>query len=297
MTCLVTGATGNVGSLVTRRLIDRGDHPCVFVRDPTKARELFGDHVEIRVGDLDDISGALAGITEVFLLNSGPDLEIRDRTAAFAAKAAGVRHVVKLSTLDVSTGVGTGSWHARGEHAVRESGVSFTFIRSSAFMSNALSWAHTIKSEGVLRTSTGNGKVAFIDPADIADVVVKALTTRAHDGEALVITGPQALTYGEMASRIGAAIGKTIRFEQISDEAARPSFDGAYADALVDIWRAIREGRLATVTDGIQQVLGRGPVTFGQWAEDNAEAFKRSGTTRGKRGPSVRPPSSPTRPR
>lgn len=282
MTCLVTGATGNVGSLVTRRLIDRGDRPAVFVRDPKKARRLFGDRVEIRVGDLADISGALDGIRDLFLLNSGPDLEVRDRAAAFAAKAAGVRHLVKLSTLDVSTGVGTGSWHARGEHAVRECGVPFTFIRSSAFMSNALSWGHTIKREGVLRTSTGSGKIAFIHPCDIADVAVKALTTRAHDGEALVITGPQALTYGEMASRIGAAIGKTIRFEEVSDEEARPDFDRAYADALVDIWRAIREGRLATVTDGVQRVLGRKPVTFDQWVEENAGAFRRSGTTRGK---------------
>ena len=282
MTCLVTGATGNVGSLVTRRLIDRGDRPCVFVRDPQKARRLFGDRVEIRVGDLADMSSALAGIGDLFLLNSGPDLEVRDRAAAFAARAAGVRHLVKLSTLDVSTGIGTGSWHARGEDAVRESGVPFTFIRSSAFMSNALSWAHAIKSEGVLRTSTGSGKIAFIHPGDIADVAVKALTTRAHDGEALVITGPQALTYGEMASRIGAAIGKTIRFEEISDEEARPDFDPGYADALVDIWRAIREGRLATVTDGVQEVLGRAPVTFDQWAQENAGAFRRSGTTRGK---------------
>jgi uncharacterized protein YbjT (DUF2867 family) len=293
----VTGATGNIGSLVTQRLIDRGDRPCVFVRDAEKARELFGDRAEIRVGDLADISGALAGISEIFLLNSGPDLEIRDRAAAFAAKAAGVRHLVKLSTLDVSTGVGTGSWHARGEQAVRESGILFTFIRSSAFMSNALGWVPAIKSEGVLRTSTGNGEIAFIHPADIADVAVKALTTRAHDGESLVITGPQALTYGEMASQIGAAIGKAIGFEAISDEEARPSFDREYADALVDIWRAIREGRLATVTDGVQQVLGRKPVTFEQWAKENAGAFRRSGRTRGRRGPSARPPSSPTRPK
>lgn len=282
MTCLVTGATGTVGSLVTQRLIDRGDRPAVFVRDPKKARKLFGDRVEIRVGDLADISGALDGIRDLFLLNSGPDLEVRDRAAAFAAKAAGVRHLVKLSTLDVSTGVGTGPWHARGELAVRESGVPFTFIRTSAFMSNALSWVDTIKREGVLRTSTGSGKIAFIHPGDIADVAVKALTTRAHDGEALVITGPRALTYGEMASKIGAAIGKTVRFEEISDEEARPDFDGDYADALVDIWRAVREGRLATVTDGVERVLGRKPVTFHRWVKENAGAFKRSGTTRGK---------------
>lgn len=282
MTCLVTGATGNVGSLVTQRLIDRGDRPAVFVRDAKKARRLFGDRVEIRVGDLADISGALDGIRDLFLLNSGPDLEVRDRAAALAAKAAGVRHLVKLSTLDVSSGVGTGPWHARGEQAVRESGVPFTFIRPSAFMSNALSWAYTMKREGVLRTSTGRGKIAFIHPDDIADVAVNALTTRAHQGEALVITGRRALTYRAMASKIGAAIGKTVRLEGISDEDARPDFEPAYADALVDIWRAIREGRLATVTDGVQRVLGRKPVTFDRWVEENAGAFRRSGTTRGK---------------
>lgn len=282
MTCLITGATGNVGSLVTERLLDRAERPAVFVRDRKKAERLFGDRVEIRVGDLADISGALADVSELFLLNSGPELEVHDRAAALAAKAAGVRHVVKLSTLDVSTGIGTGPWHARGEDAIRESGVAFTFLRSSAFMSNALGWAYSIEREGILRTSTGHGKIAFIHPGDIADVAVKALSTRDHDGETLVITGPRALTYAEMASQIGEAIGKTIRFEEISDDEARPDVDDAYADALVDIWRAVREGRLATVTDGVSRVLGREPVTFGQWVSENAEAFTRSRTTRGK---------------
>jgi uncharacterized protein YbjT (DUF2867 family) len=281
MTCLVTGATGNVGSLVTERLLDRGERPAVFVRDRKKAERLFGDRVEIRVGDLADVSGALADVCELFLLNSGPELEVHDRAAALAAKAAGVRHVVKLSTLDVSTGIGTGPWHARGEDAIRESGVAFTFLRSSAFMSNALGWAYSIKREGILRTSTGHGKIAFIHPGDIADVAVKALSTRDHDGEALVITGPRALTYAEMASQIGEAIGMAIRFEEITDDEARPDVDDAYADPLVDIWRAVREGRLATVTDGVSRVLGREPVTFGQWVSENAEAFTRSRTTRG----------------
>lgn len=79
MTCLITGATGNVGSLVTERLLDRGERPAVFVRDRKKAQRLFGDRVEIRVGDLADLSGALAGVRELFLVNSGPELEARRR--------------------------------------------------------------------------------------------------------------------------------------------------------------------------------------------------------------------------
>ncbi len=297
---LITGATGNIGSLVTQRLIDRGDRPCVFVRDAAKARSQFGDAVEIRVGDLAadqaSLSAAFAGADSLFLLNVGPELAARDRVAALAAKAAGVRHLVKLSTLDVLSSVGTGPWHARGEAAVRDSGVAFTFIQTAAFMSNALHWAHSIKAEGVLRSSTGDGKIAFIHPHDIAAVAVRALTTRDHHGEAIVISGPRALSYAEMVAAIGAAIGESVRFVHITDGEARVG-TGPYAEALMDIWRAIREGRVATVTDGVQRILDREPSSFDQWVAENADAFVRPGASRGRRAPSVRPPPSRSRAR
>ena len=283
MRYLVIGATGNIGSRVTRRLIARGERPSVFVRNAKKAEALFGDQADIHVGDLDkpgsSLTAALAGIEGSFLVSDGPDLDARDRTVAFAAKFAGVRHVVKLSTLDVHTGVGTGPWHARGEAAVRDSGVAFTFIQAAGFMLNALGWADSIRDEGLLRSSTGKGKIAFIHPDDIADVALAALTTRDHDGQALVITGPEALSYGEMAATIGVAIGKQVRFEEMSDNQAYAGVvawagKGPYADALVDIWRAVRESRLATVSDGVKQVIGRRSISFDRWVEENADVFQ-----------------------
>jgi uncharacterized protein YbjT (DUF2867 family) len=253
------------------------------VHDAKKAEVLFGDQVDIHVGDLEkprsSLAAALAGIDGVFLVTDGPDLDSRDRALAIAAKSAGVRHVVKLSTLDVQTGVGTGPWHARGEAAVRESGVAFTFIQSAGFMLNALGWSHSIRELGVLRTSTGRGKIAFIHPDDIADVAIAALITRDHDGQSRVISGPEPLSYGEMAAAIGSAIGKRVRFEEISDQQAhagvvRWAGKGPYADALVDIWRAVREGRLATVSDGVKRVLERKAIPFERWAEANANAFQ-----------------------
>jgi uncharacterized protein YbjT (DUF2867 family) len=283
---LVTGATGNIGSLVTRCLIERGIRPCILVRDEAKARALFGEAVEIRVGDLGasqhSLANAFAGMDTLFLLNSGPDLAARDRAAARAANAVGVSHLVKLSTLDVMTGIGTGPWHAQGETAVHESGLDYTFIRSAGFMSNALYWAQEIKSESVLRSSTGEGKIAFIHPADIADIVVHALTTRDLRREAVVITGPTALSYAEMADVIGAAIGKHIRFIPLSDGEARFGRD-AYAEALTDIWRAIREGRVTTATDTVQRILGREPHSFDQWVSENVNAFAVPGKSRGRR--------------
>lgn len=280
---LVIGATGNIGSRVAQRLIESGTRPSVFVRSAKKAKALFSDRADIHVGDLENsghaLDRALAGIDAVFLVTDGPDLETRDRAVSFAARQAGVYHIVKLSTLDVRTGIGTGPWHARGEDAVRESGLAFTFIHAAGFMSNALSWSESIRRAGVLRSSTGEGKIAFIHPDDIAAAAVAALTTRDYDGQSLVITGREALSYGEMAAAIGQAIGKAIRFEEISDEAAYDGIvkwtgEGAYADALVDIWRAVREGRLDTVTDGIRQVTGREPIPFDQWASENAASFQ-----------------------
>ncbi len=283
MSYLIIGATGNIGSRVAQRLIARGERPSVFVRNAKRAKALLGRQIDVHVGDLDkpgaSLAAALSGIDEVFLVSEGPDLDRRDRTVAFAAKSAGVRHVVKLSTLDVRTGVGTGPWHARGEAAVRESGLAFTFIQASGFMLNAFGWSDSIREEGVLQSSTGKGKIAFIHPDDIADVAVAALTTRDHDGHSLVITGPEALSYGRMAAIIGRAIGKRVRFEEISDKQAyadviRWAGKGPYADALVDIWRAVREGRLETVSDQVKQVIGRKPIPFSRWAKENADAFQ-----------------------
>jgi len=286
---LVTGATGNIGSLVTRRLIERGIRPCIFVRDEARARAMFGDAVDIRVGDLGasqrSLAAAFAGMDTLFLLNSGPDLAARDRAAALAAKRAGVSHLVKLSTLDALTGVGTGPWHAKGEAAVQESGLDYTFIRSAGFMSNALCWAESIKTEGVLRSSTGEGKIAFIHPADIADVAAHAMTTRDPRREAVVITGPKALSYAEMADVIGAAIGKRIRYEPTSDSEARFGRD-AYAKAVTEIWRAIREGRVATTTDAVQRIIGRAPRSFDQWVAENVKEFAVPGRSRGRRAQS-----------
>ena len=81
-------------------------------------------------------------------------------------------------------------------------------------MSNALGWSESIRRGGVLRSSTGGGKIAFIHPDDIADVATATLTFRDHDNQTLVITGPEALSYGEMGEAIGRAIGKSVRFRK-----------------------------------------------------------------------------------
>lgn len=282
MTFLITGATGDVGSRVVEQLTERGERPRVFVRDLVKAQARFGDRVEVFVGDLghpSSLRAALEGIDALFLINTGPNIPARDEAAAYAAKTAGVKQLVKLSSLDVEQGLAIGAWHERGEAAIRASGVSFTFVRPSGFMSNLLAWAPSIKGEGTVRASTGDGRRAFIHSDDIAAVVAKALTSGVYDGQSLPITGPEALTFAEVTTRIGAAIHKPLRFEPISDEEARQRYSrisgsAEETEAHVALWRAIREGSLATVNDNVQRVLGRKAVALDQWLNENAGAFQ-----------------------
>src|ERR1700685_663525 len=114
MTYLITGATGDIGSKVVEHLLQRGERPRVFVRDADKARSRFGDRVEVLVGDLADpttLKAALEGVDKLFLVHSGPPIPALDEAAAAAAKAAGVNHLVKLSSMDVEQGLAIGAWH------------------------------------------------------------------------------------------------------------------------------------------------------------------------------------------
>ena len=282
MIYLITGATGDVGSKVVERLIKSGERPRVFVRDANKARSLHGDRVEVFVGDLTDgasLRTALEGVDAFFLVNSGPHIPVRDEAAAIAAKDAGVQHLVKLSSMDVQQCLAIGAWHERGEAAIRSSGVPFTFIQPTGFMANLLAWKTSIKTEGTVRSSTGEGRRAFIHSDDIAAVVTKILTEQSFVGRSLPITGPQAWSFSEVTAKIGTAIGRTLKFITISDEEARQRYatvSGSVeeTEAHVALWRAIREQRLASVNDNVEQIVGRKPIALDQWITENVEAFR-----------------------
>lgn len=282
MTYLITGATGDVGSKVVERLLQQGERPRVFVREEKKVRSCFGDRVDVFVGDLSDpatLRGALEGVDGLFLVNVGPQIPERDEGAARAAKDARVKHIVKLSSMDVQQRLAIGVWHERGEAAIRSSGIAFTFVQPTGFMSNLLAWAPSVKAEGTVRSSTGDGKRAFIHSDDIAAVATKALATGDRAGESLPITGPAALSFAEVTAEIGAAIGRRLTFQGITDEEAGQRYAASGAslaetEAHVSLWRAIREGRLASVTDNVERILGRKPIAMNQWAKENVAAFR-----------------------
>lgn len=278
---LITGATGDVGSRVVEHLLERGIRPRVLVRDESKACRLFEDRADIFVGDLAEpasLRKALHGADTLYLVNVGPQIPERDAIAASVSREMGIKKIVKLSSLDVEHGLAIGAWHEKGEAAIEASAVPFTFVRPTGFMSNLLAWAHSIRTENLVRTSTNDGCRPFIHSEDIAAVSVEALLNDTYLGQSLSITGPESLTFREATAIIAKAIGRSLKYEAISDEEARMRYSKISGspeetDAHVALWKAIREGRLAAVTQNVERIIGRQPISLKQWATENAKSF------------------------
>jgi uncharacterized protein YbjT (DUF2867 family) len=202
---LVTGATGTAGSEVVRALLARGERVRAFVRDPCAAREALGTGVELAVGDFadaDSVSSALDGVQTLFL--SGPDDPRRvawEAGAIDAAAAAGVRRVVKLSSVSADPGAPAAfwRWHGQVERHLAEAGLPAVVLRACAFMSNVAMGAAAVVGEGRLYAPAGDARIAMIDPRDVGAVAAAVLTDPAHDGRTYLLTGPEAITYQRVA--------------------------------------------------------------------------------------------------
>lgn len=279
---LVTGATGTVGREVVAQLAATGQKVRALTRDASRTK--FPAGVEVAVGDLEKpetLAKALEGVERVFSLAIGPTLAEREKNLAVAAKQAGARHIVKLSVL----GAGGQSrsaiteWHDAGEKAIQDSGLAWTFVRPSGFMSNALQWVATVKNQGKVFSNRGDGKFPSIHPRDIAAVAVKALTSPGHEGKAYAVTGPEALSMGEHVKILSEAAGRPIEYVALSDDAMREGMAKAglpapLADALIQSGVYVRSGKAAEVLPTLEQVTGRKALTFSEWARENAAAFK-----------------------
>ncbi|GAA4031948.1 SDR family oxidoreductase [Streptomyces plumbiresistens] len=204
-TVLVTGAAGNVGSRVVTELGERGIPVRAFVRDPDRAAAVLGGETELAHGDFAEpasVRRALDGIERMFLLCANDPRQVEYGTNAIdAAAAAGVRQVVMLSTIGAEAGSPTVflDQHGRIEQHLRGSGTPAVVLRSSHMMSNILGSAATIRQVGRFFLPAGDARIAMVDPRDVATAAAAVLVTAEHDGSTHVLTGPEAITYTEVA--------------------------------------------------------------------------------------------------
>jgi uncharacterized protein YbjT (DUF2867 family) len=278
---LVTGATGNTGRHIVSRLTELG----FTVRTATRGERPAGstsEHVRFDWADPSNHDEVLAGVDRMYLISP---LAVEDPSVLMLpfierALARGVRRVVLLSSSAVPEGTpGLGTVH----RFLRERAPEWTVLQPSWFMQNFVNGQHhhgaSLQHDGVVVTATGEGRVGFVDARDIAEVAVRALADeRAHD-TAHVITGPQALSYGELAGVISQVTGRPMRHVQVDGEKVVQhmmvtGIPERYARLLAGLEESIRQGTEARVTDTVSRVTGRPPRSFEDFAREHVAFWK-----------------------
>ncbi|MEV6772067.1 NAD(P)H-binding protein [Nocardia sp. NPDC051030] len=279
---LVTGATGTVGRALVDQLVEAGARVRAVSRRPAEAGLPAG--VEVVGADLGDpvaVAGAMQGIERVFLLSSGPEIPEHDGILAKAAATAGVTRLVKLSSGRTGDDAATDpipTWHRAGEQAVEASGVPWTIVRPLGFMSNALHWAGSIRDHDTVYAAFGQGRIAVVDPRDIAAVAAVALLGEGHDGRTYTLSGSQPLSPGEQTEILAEVLGRPLHYVEVSPEQARSAIldhgvPAELADAIMALRATALESFTSVVYPTVQDVTGSAPRTFAQWAADHAAAF------------------------
>jgi uncharacterized protein YbjT (DUF2867 family) len=198
-----------------------------------------------------------------------------------AAAAAGVRRIVKLSTVgaDIGSRLAFWDWHARSEHHLRASRVPAVILRSNFYMSNLFGFADQVRRDGRLYAPAARARVAMIDPRDTGAVAAAVLTGGAHDGQTYLLTGPEAITFEDVASGLSSATGRQVEFVNVPDEAARAGALAAgmpdwLAENLVTVFVMLRQGAAEQRTVTVERLIGRPPRSFAEFARDHAHLFR-----------------------
>lgn len=276
---LITGATGNIGTELVKRLSGSGRSVRAFVRSRTQAQTIDLPGIELVEGDFAEpktFMPALESVDCLFLLiPSSSEVEQQQRNFVDAAKRSRVKHIVKLSQLgaDEKAPGRFQRYHGAVEKYILKSDIPYTFLRPNLFMQGLLNFRSTISSQGAFYAPAGNAKVSVVDVRDIASLAARVLTESGHEGKTYDITGPQALTHAEMADQLSKAAGKPIKYVDVPPDAMRQALLGSgmpewQADGLVEDYDHYRRGEAGVVTQTVRDVTGSEATSFSKFAKD-----------------------------
>lgn len=281
---LLAGVTGLVGEALVAEVSAKGVPVKAFVRDKTRGAELAAAGLKITYGDLTDqttLRAALEGCTKAFLLTGNSEQQL-DIECSFidAAKSGGVAHVVKMSATgaDATSDAPFSRNHGEIEQHLQNSGLAFTNVRPNFFMQNMLRFGAPIASQSKFFLPMGSGQVGTIDVKDVATFVLSTLTEPGHDNKTYEISGPELLSFSDIAKRFSHVLSRTIEYMDIPIEAFVTELQSFglspwYAGAVGALFAKIAAGSSAHTTDTLKQVIGHPGRRIDDFIADNRQHF------------------------
>jgi uncharacterized protein YbjT (DUF2867 family) len=275
---LIIGGRSKIGASLIGDLLAKGQQVRVLVRAGEPA-DGIPSSVETVAGDLADegsLVTAMSGAERVFLLSSPhPDAVAWHRNAVDAARRSEVRLLVRSSILGAGreTGAEFITAHTASDRYLEGSGLPYVILRPNLFLQNIPeSTIPAIGASGNFYVNAGQARISMVDTRDVAAVAAAALTQDPHAGARYDLTGPQALSYSDVAAKLASALGRPVSYVSAPDEAVRQALLGGglnqwFAGALVGLYQDYRrsgtDGYAAQVTDTVQRVTGRPPRSLG----------------------------------
>lgn len=267
---LVIGGRSKIGSALTESLRERGERVRVLIRDQEAVPA--GDGVETVVGDLaqpDSLRAAMSGVEKVFLLSSPHRDAVRwHQNAIDAARAAGISLLVRSSIIgaDRNTPAEFVNAHTQCDEYLQQSGLNYVIVRPNLFLQNVPeSTIPSIDADGNFYVDAGDARISMVDTRDVAAVASVVLTEGGHEGGQYDVTGPEALSYQDVAAKLSSKLGRQITYVDAPDDAVRSTLlsfglDQWFVDALVGLYQDYRrsgtDGYASVVTDTVQRLTG-----------------------------------------
>lgn len=285
---LVTGATGNVGRPLVEQLVAAGLPVRALSRNPATAN--LPDGVEVIEGTIDDndhLDEAFEGVERAFSLTLESNMPRHAENMVKLGKRHGLRQVVLMSSLacEIPGRNFLKDDHYAAEQTYTASGIDWTILRGGVFDANTLWWIHGIKAASVVQNYLRNDAYAPVDPADIAAVAAKVMSSDDYFGKIINLTGPERITPEEQVAAISEALGRKIEFVQLDEAGAQehfkqyvfPHFGVPGGDeAALALLALLRDPDLPwlEVRPDLEEVLGRKGNTYRDWLAKNIAAFK-----------------------
>lgn len=282
---LLTGATGKTGGATAKALAEKNVKLRALVRDKQKASPLAQAGIELVVGDLADeqsVAKALKGVDKALLIapNSDQQLHLENHFIDCAQKS-GLRHIVKLSSMEAVPGA-TGAIpniHVQSEAHIKASQMAWTMIRPNFFMQNLLTSAGTIKDQGKIFLPMKDGKTGMADIRDVAAIMAESLTGEDHKNKSYDITGPELLSFSQVAAHFSEVMDTKIEYVDMPLDAyistiAPFLLNEWHVNAITELFAEIAAGGLENITNTAAQILGREPISLNQFIQDHMAAFK-----------------------